>query len=119
MSPLRKKSSILLVLFTKNNIICALTDLTGKLFKWSTVGSFKFRGVKKITTSTISSMIKNLYSYNRDLGYSFIHVKLKGTNKNKTFFIKYLKTVGFNIISFQDDLMLPHNGCRKARGRRI
>lgn len=119
MSSLHKKSNILSVFFTKNNVICTLADLSGKSLIWVTTGSLKFRGTKKVTTSTISSIIKVLYNYNKNVGYSCMHLKLKGVNKNKSFFIKYLKTVGFNIISLQDTLMLPHNGCRKTRGRRI
>nr|WDA66133.1 ribosomal protein S11 [Phymatolithon calcareum] len=119
MSPSYKKSNVLSVLFTKNNIICTLTDITGKLITWTTTGSFKFRGVKKVTASTISSTIKKLYNYNKNFGYNCTHVKLKGINKHKILFIKNLKTIGFNISSLQDSLILPHNGCRTNRSRRI
>nr|WDA66155.1 ribosomal protein S11 [Lithothamnion corallioides] len=113
------KSNILLLLFTKNNIICTITNLQGKTLVWVTAGSVKLQGTKKITTSTISSVVKKLYTFNKEFGYTHIHIRLKGINKNRNLFIKYLKVIGFNIVSLKEKIILPHNGCKKPRNRRI
>ena len=114
-----KKSNILLVLFTKNNIICTLTSLSGNVLSWITAGSLKVRGTKKITSSVTFSIIKALKYYNKKFEYTKVHIKIKGLNKNKNLFIKQLKLSGFDIISFQEDVVLPYNGCKKTNIRRV
>nr|UVF63028.1 ribosomal protein S11 [Synarthrophyton patena] len=115
----KKKSNILLILFTKNNMICTLTTLKGKVLGWVTVGSLKSRGKRKVTSYSILSIAKILYSYNLKFGYSQVHIKIKGISKNQNLLIRYLKLVGFIIISFQQNSILPHNGCKVSRNRRI
>nr|YP_009541970.1 ribosomal protein S11 [Synarthrophyton chejuense]AYR06640.1 ribosomal protein S11 [Synarthrophyton chejuense] len=113
------KSIILLVLLKKNNIICVLTTLSGKVLTWVTTGSLKLRGTRKITSLTIISSLKLIYTYIYKFNCNNVHIKIKGINKNKNLFIKYLKSIGFNIISFQEIPLLPYNGCKNNNIRRI
>lgn len=115
----QKKANVLLILFTKNNIICTLTTLSGKVISWATAGSLKTKGSKKITSIIIISLIKQLFKYSQILGYTHTHIKTKGINKNKSFVIKYIKIVGFNIVSLQEKIILPYNGCKTPSNRRI
>ena len=110
---LSKKSNILLLLFTKNNVICTITNLKGNTLIWLTTGSIKFQGSKKTNNVTIPLVVKRLHLYNKKFGYTYTYVKLRGTNKNKTLFIKCLRANGFNIDSLKENFCLPHNGCRK------
>nr|YP_009660503.1 ribosomal protein S11 [Corallina chilensis]QCS25451.1 ribosomal protein S11 [Corallina chilensis] len=114
-----KNLSILFIFFKNNNIICTLTNANGAPLNWATVGTNKMRGTKKITTSSIINTIKLLYNYSIRMNSTSIHLKIKGTNKSKLFFIKSLKTIGFIILSIQENLIIPHNGCKKIRTRRI
>ena len=119
MKLLSKKSNILLLLFAKNNIICTLTNLKGNTLTWLTTGSVKLKGTKKVTNVTIFLVIKKLYLYNKRFGYTNTHLNLKGINKNKNLFVKYLKVVGFNISSVTESTCLPHNGCKKKQKRKV
>lgn len=113
------KSNILLLLFTKNNVICTITSLKGNTLTWLTAGSIKIRGTKKINNVIVSLIVKKLYLYNKKFGYTHTHIRLKGLDKSKNLFIKYLKIIGFSIISVKENFLLPHNGCKKTRSRKI
>nr|YP_009138134.1 ribosomal protein S11 [Calliarthron tuberculosum]AKG26266.1 ribosomal protein S11 [Calliarthron tuberculosum] len=119
MNLLNKNLSILSILFKSNNILCTLTDTKGNTLIWATAGSKKIRSTKKITSISITNMIKTLYDYSYKTNSTEIYIKIKGANKNKNFLIKKLKTIGFTIWLIQESLILPHNGCRKIRSRRI
>ena len=114
-----KKSLILFVLFTNTNILCTLANLKGKTLMWTTAGLNKAKGVKKVTLSIIFTVIKTLYIYSKIKGNPSIHIKISGTNKNKSVFIKYLKVSGFNILSIQEKLLLPFAGCKGIKSRRL
>nr|QJF58220.1 ribosomal protein S11 [Corallina officinalis] len=114
-----KNLLILFIFFKNNNIICTLTNVKGSPLNWATVGTKKMRGTKKITTSSITNTTKLLYNYSTKINSTNIYLKIKGTNKSKFFFIKSLKTIGFTILSIQENLIIPHNGCKKLRTRRI
>nr|AYR06587.1 ribosomal protein S11 [Lithothamnion sp.] len=119
MKLLSKKSNILILLFTKNNLICTITNLEGNILTWLTAGSLKNRGAKKNNECYAFFNCKKIEFLQKKFGYTHTHVKLKGINKNKNFFIKYLKTIGFNIVSLKESAVLAHNGCKKTRNRKI
>ena len=115
----KKKSLILFVLFTNTNILCTLANLKGKTLIWTTAGLNKTKGAKKVTLSIIFTTIKTLYTYSKIKGNLSIHIKISGTNKNKSVFIKYLRVVGFNILSIQEKLLLSFAGCKNIKLRRL
>ena len=118
MKDLNKFFSILYINFTYNNIICTLTTYKGNTLIWSTTGSKKTKGLKKITTASINSLINCLYK-NYLKNSKSICIKIKGYNKNKNLFIKKLKVLGFKILFIQENLNIPYNGCKKKRKRKI
>ena len=118
MKLISKTPIILFVFFTTNNIICTITNFEGKTLMWSTSGINKIIGSKKITTSTVFTLAKKLYNFN-NINNSSIYIKLKGVNKVKTNFIKYLKVLGFNILMIQEKLYLSHAGCKKPKKRKL
>ena len=115
MKTYNKDFSLLFVLFTHNNIFCTLTDYSGKTLTWSTAGSIKVRGSKKVTIASINSIVSRLHINNLNK----IHIKLKGINRNKGIFMKTLKSLGFHIVSIQDKLNIPYNGCKNLRKRKV
>ncbi len=118
MNLINKRSIILFVFFTNNNILCTITNFRGETLMWSTAGSDKVKGTKKITTSTIFTLIKKLYNFINANNFS-LYIKVKGINKVKTNFIKQLKTFNFNILVIQEKLCLPHSGCKRSKVRKL
>lgn len=119
MQLINKNSLILFVLFTNSNIICTLTNLNGQVLKSVSAGSKKVKGVKKITNITVFNMVKALYKYVLFCKSPFLYLRVKGSNKNKTEFFKFMKVRGFNILTVQDKLLLPHGGCKNSRLRKL
>nr|YP_011017670.1 ribosomal protein S11 [Centroceras gasparrinii]WQF69493.1 ribosomal protein S11 [Centroceras gasparrinii] len=115
---MQKYNSLLLsITLTNNNILLNLVNLEGKTLIFSSVGTLKIKGTKKITITSLKMLIKNLST---QLQYSKIHIKIKGLSKYKRFFLKLLlKSAKFEILSFCDLTSLPHNGVRKNKVRRI
>nr|WOL37346.1 ribosomal protein S11 [Grateloupia asiatica] len=114
-----KKSVILTILFTSSNILYTLTSLTGEVILWTSAGSKKIKGTKKVTSTTILVITKFITKRITELGYKYIHVKLKGFKKNKKNALKCLKTKQVNILSICDNSSLAHNGCKQPKLKRI
>lgn len=113
-----KKSGIIFILFTSNNVICSFTDLKGSVITWNSAGSQKSGGLKKTIPSIPSICVIKLAKHILKLGFSGIHLKLKGFNKTKKSVIKILQQFDLDVLSYQDLTALPHNGCRKPRKKR-
>ena len=117
MQLIKNNSLILYIFFTKNNILCTLTNLQGKVIITKSTGSFKSKGLKKVTNTTLFFMVKTLFKFS-DFSKN-LYVKVKGTNKNKTELLKLLKVSGFNILLLQEKLLFPYGGCRKSKTRKV
>ena len=115
----KNKLIILSILLTTNNIICSLTSLNGNILFWTSVGSKKAKGIKKMTSVSILTTIKIIISYVQYLEYQQIYLKIKGFNKNKKMILKFLNQSFFNILLVSDNTSSPHNGCKKVKKRRI
>lgn len=115
----KQKLIILAVLFTTNNVLYSLTQLNGNVIFWTSVGSKKTKGIKKITSTSILSVTKDIINCIQNIGYKNVYVKIKGFNKNKKVVIKYLNHSFLNILLISDETSFPHNGCKKAKNRRI
>nr|YP_010395107.1 ribosomal protein S11 [Grateloupia elliptica]UQJ72548.1 ribosomal protein S11 [Grateloupia elliptica]UYI31686.1 ribosomal protein S11 [Grateloupia elliptica] len=114
-----KKSVILTILFTSSNVLYTLTNLTGEVILWTSAGSRKIKGTKKVTSTTILVITKFITKHITELGYKYVHIKLKGFKKNKKIVLKHLKTKQINILSVCDNSALAHNGCKQPKLRRI
>lgn len=112
-----KSLYILCISFLHNNIICTLTDSSGKTLMWSSTGEQKQKGTKKITLTSLNFIINKLYIW-VNLS-SKIYIKIKGNNKVKNIFLKRLKMLGFSLIIIQERLCISYNGCKKKKTRRI
>lgn len=108
----------LFIIFTQNNIFLTLTNYKGEIFFWSSIGTLKIKGLKKLTNSIIKNFIfTNLI--NIKLTSNF-HIKFKGFNKSKKTFIKIiLSLLAQRILSISDDSMNATNGCKLKKKRRL
>lgn len=118
MKDLNKLFFILHIYFTYNNIICTLTTLEGNTLIWSTAGLTKKKGLKKVTSTSINSLINCLHIKYLKISNP-VYIKIKGHNKNKNFLIKKLKVLGFKILLIQENLNMSYNGCKKKRKRKL
>nr|YP_009138179.1 ribosomal protein S11 [Gracilaria vermiculophylla]AHZ58206.1 ribosomal protein S11 [Gracilaria vermiculophylla]AHZ58231.1 ribosomal protein S11 [Gracilaria vermiculophylla]AXI97804.1 ribosomal protein S11 [Gracilaria vermiculophylla]WDZ68097.1 ribosomal protein S11 [Gracilaria vermiculophylla] len=109
------KSVRLNVLFTSNNILCAITDLKGEVLFWTSTGSKKIRGTKKVTLTTITSILNLIFGYLSKYKVKYIHLNLKGFDKYKKIVLKYFKNSFLHILSVTNNSKIPHNGCKNLK----
>nr|YP_010620246.1 Ribosomal protein S11 [Deltalsia parasitica]WAX04282.1 Ribosomal protein S11 [Deltalsia parasitica] len=113
------KLYFLLILFTQNNIFLTLTNFKGKVLTWKSLGSLKVKGLKKLTNSFIKHFI-HLNLNELKFKNLKIHVKLKGYNKTKKLFSRFLLLfLKEQILSFTDNSNEPMNGCKLRKKRRL
>jgi len=117
MQSIKPNSLILYVSFTKNNMFCTLTSLTGKTLLSTSAGIFKTKGLKKVTSTTIFTLINTLIKFKKQS--KLLYLKIKGINKNKNELIKSLKLIGFNIVLIQEKLLLSYGGCKNSKVRKL
>nr|WCH57786.1 ribosomal protein S11 [Hypnea flava] len=115
----KNKLIILTVLFTWSNILYTVTKIDGDILFWSSVGTHKKSGTKKITSTAIFLSLKDLRTFLNLNNISYIFLKLKGFSKHKKVVLKYFKKSCPKIILIQENLNLPHNGCKSSKIRRF
>nr|YP_009511827.1 ribosomal protein S11 [Gracilaria ferox]AXI97704.1 ribosomal protein S11 [Gracilaria ferox]UAD89655.1 ribosomal protein S11 [Gracilaria ferox] len=113
------KSIRLNILFTSNNILCTVTNIKGGVLFWTSAGSKKSRGTKKVTLTTIISILGLILEYLNKSKIKNIHLNLSGFDKNKKIVLKYFKHSFLNILSVTNNSMLSHNGCKNLKKRYI
>lgn len=113
------KLIVLCILFTSNNIIYSVSDVSGKVLFWTSFGSWKVKGSKKINNIFLISTLKVIKNFINKLNYKFIFVKVKGFNKSKKFMLKTLKQMFSNTFLVHDKTSYPHNGCKGLKKRRV
>lgn len=103
-----------------NNTIITCTDLQGNALAWSTSGASGYRGSRKSTpfaaqvaAETVGNIAKN------DFGMKAVSVIVKGPGPGRESAIRSLISLGFKILSINDDTGVPHNGCRPKKKRRV
>nr|YP_009317497.1 ribosomal protein S11 [Gelidium galapagense]AOX48949.1 ribosomal protein S11 [Gelidium galapagense] len=116
---IKSKSLVLKVLFTSTNILYCLVSIQGNVIFWTSVGAQKIKGTKKITSIAIETTLKQLFKEINMLGCKYLHIQLKGFNKNKKFILKFFKQTKLEILSISDQTSLPHNGCKIRKTKRL
>nr|YP_009317520.1 ribosomal protein S11 [Gelidium isabelae]AOX48972.1 ribosomal protein S11 [Gelidium isabelae] len=115
----KSKSLVLKILFTSTNILFCLTNIRGTVVFWTSVGTQKQKGAKKVTSTSIKIILNYLLKKIIGLGCNYLHVQLKGFSKNKKSILRFFKQAKVKILSIYDQTSLPHNGCKSRKTKRI
>ena len=113
------KSVIIFILFTRNNTIFSVSNLSGQVLFLISMGKGRVKGLKKLNIATIHELFTLLINYVNQFGYKLIHLKLKGFNKTKKFVVQFLKRSNLQIVTLCDITSKPHNGCQMKNRRRL
>lgn len=118
--PSKDKVALLVLSMSKNNMFFTLTDLNGLVIGTASSGLFKLKKDYRVSPQTAELLLKRLISYARFCGIQSINLILKLTSIfiiNST--IRLLMFYGFKVNNIIDSILIPHNGCRKKKLRRI
>lgn len=104
---------------TFNNIIVAITDMTGNVINWSSAGKMGFRGSKKNTPYAATVAATEVAKEAFDLGLRKAEVIVKGTGAGRESAIRAVHAAGIEVTIIRDITPIPHNGCRPPKKRRV
>lgn len=104
---------------TFNNTIITVSDGEGNVLCWSSAGTSGFEGTRKSTSYAAQKTAKEVALKAIEFGVKKLEIILKGRGTGKETCLRALSLAGFEIISIQDKISLPHNGCRPPKKRRL
>ena len=103
---------------TFNNTIITITDNIGNTISWSSSGNKGFKGSRK-STPFAAQLAAEEAEKAMEHGMKNIEVIVKGPGNGRESAIWALNSTGLNISIIKDITLIPHNGCRPSKRRRV
>ena len=103
---------------TFNNTIVTITDPQGNVISWSSAGALGYKGAKKGTPFAAQVAAEAAGKTAYDQGLRQLDVEVKGPGAGRESAVRALATIGFQVLSIEDNTPIPHNGCRPKKRRR-
>nr|YP_010700494.1 ribosomal protein S11 [Strombomonas costata]WCH63638.1 ribosomal protein S11 [Strombomonas costata] len=102
-----------------NNTIVSVTDMRGNVISWSSSGSCGFKGSRKGTPFAAQTATENAIRKALDQGLKQIEINVCGPGSGRETAIRSIQSLGLSIVLIRDVTLIPHNGCRPTKKRRI
>lgn len=102
-----------------NNTIISVTDQNGNVISWSSSGSCGFKGSRKSTPFAAQTATESAVKKAIDLGIKSVEIKISGPGSGRETAIRSIQSFGLPISLIKDVTLMPHNGCRPSKKRRI
>lgn len=112
-------SGVAHILASFNNTIITITDKQGNTISWSSSGSSGFHGSKKSTPFAAQIAAQVAAKKAKDHGVKEVEVFVKGPGSGRESAIRALQHAGLSISAIKDVTLIPHNGCRPPKRRRV
>lgn len=112
-------SAIAHILASFNNTIITIADKQGNTICWASSGSTGFHGSKKSTPFAAQIASQNAARKAKDHGVREVEVFVKGPGAGRESAIRALQHAGLSISVIKDVTLIPHNGCRSPKRRRV
>nr|QGN73929.1 ribosomal protein S11 [prasinophyte sp. MBIC10622] len=104
---------------TLNNTIITLTTLDGDTLLWGSAGSMGFRGSRGSTSYAAQVTAENVSRRAHQRGVQTIDVRTQGMGYGKESSLRGLQIGGLKVLRIVDTTLIPHNGCRPPKRRRV
>jgi len=112
-------SGVVHIQSTFNNTIVTITNLTGNTVSWASAGSSGFKGARKSTPFAAQTAAEKAALEALKNGMKNVEILVKGQGSGRETAIRAIEGAGFEIASIQDITVVPHNGCRPPKRRRV
>lgn len=112
-------SGIAHILASFNNTVITITDKQGNTISWSSSGSAGFHGSRKSTPFAAQIAAQVAAKKAKDHGVKEVEVFVKGPGSGRESAIRALQHAGLAITVIKDVTLIPHNGCRPPKRRRV
>lgn len=114
------KTGIMNVHASSNNTIVTITDLKGNTLSWSSSGTVEFKGSRKGTPFAAQKAAEQAALKARDIHkINRVEVVVKGSGPGREPAIRAAHQKRIRIVSIKDNTLLPYNGCRPPKRRRM
>ena len=104
---------------TFNNTIITITNLMGDTVSWASAGSSGFKGARKSTPFAAQTAAEKAALEAANTGMKTVQILVKGQGSGRETAIRAIEGAGFEISSVKDITVVPHNGCRPPKRRRV
>jgi len=102
-----------------NNTIITITDRQGNALSWASSGGAGFKGSRKSTPFAAQVAAEAAGRAAQECGIKNLEVEIKGPGPGRESSVRALNALGIKIMQIQDVTLIPHNGCRPPKRRRI
>ncbi len=102
-----------------NNTLVSIAEPNGNVIAWASSGSCGFKGARKSTPYAAQVAAETAVEKSKVYGLERVHVFVKGGGPGREQSLRGIVNAGLSIESITDTTAIPHNGCRKARPRRV
>ena len=104
---------------TFNNTIVSIADTNGNVISWASAGQKGFKGSRKSTPYAAQVAADSAAAKALEVGMKILSVEVKGPGSGRETALRALQARGFKNISRKDPTLMPHNGPRPPKKRRV
>lgn len=104
---------------TFNNVRILFTEQNGNVVMWSTSSSLGFNSAKKATPYAAAKVAEVIAEKAQAIGVKDIDIIIKGAGMGRESALRTFISRGFEVHSIKDKTLIPHNGPRRKKPRRV
>ena len=104
---------------TFNNTHVTITSQNGETISWGAAGIVGFKGTRKSTPYAAQLAAEHAATAAMRHGMREVEVLVKGVGSGRESAVRALANAGLRVVSITDVTLLPHNGCRARKRRRV
>lgn len=102
-----------------NNTLVSVSDMRGNVIAWSSAGSCGFKGSRKSTPFAAQMVTEVAIKKAMEQGIRQIEINVSGPGSGRETAVRSIQNFGLAILVIRDVTLIPHNGCRPTKKRRI
>lgn len=102
-----------------NNTLVSISDMRGNVISWSSAGSSGFKGSRKSTPFAAQIATEAAIKKAIEQGLRQVEINVSGPGSGRETAIRSIQNFGLSILVIRDVTLIPHNGCRPPKKRRI
>ncbi len=104
---------------TKNNTVLTLTDLQGNILTWTTCSNCGFQGTEKSTEIATITTAEEIGFRALDWKIKEVSVIFQGGGRFRKAVLRGLVRAKLKVADFVIKTIVPYNGCRLKKRRRV
>ena len=102
-----------------NNTLVSVSDMKGNVISWSSAGSCGFKGSRKSTPFAAQVATESAIKKAIEQGIKQVEINVSGPGSGRETAIRSIQNLGVSVLVIRDVTLIPHNGCRPPKKRRI